>query len=364
MNQIQEDSIRDSLKSIIFIDEKSKMSLKEKEELINKNLLEFLEKNEIELWKILNIYKELCPEFLEKNFILFFLNHTHDEYFVEQIIKAIVSINVKKILKTNMALKEKEELINNLLLQFYKISWGNLKAYLHIFKEIYVDFSQEIFFVYVLNNISDINIIFNMKRIVEKELKEISGEIFEIDEKLEGYGGINATKELSEIDIKFNQLMQIQPMKEKINKIKSKYKLPIYKIKPKKDEILTDMQIQEYMDQISEMIKNHPNMEDLYKIAKEQITDFSGLGELYENELRKRVPQLFEYIDSLMKDELDLIMKEKQELIAKKQNLKEMEVKYKDILKKCDNKLPDEDKGTLEERNRRRCEKMIKNFLD
>lgn len=263
-------------------------------------------------------------------------------------LKLIISSSEKKATEANMTLKQKKEYINKRLFEYFERNSMRIETMLPIYKEVYPEFVQEDFMQYVVEHTSNQDIIFEEKLKVEKKLEKISSRVAEINKQL----GVD--ENLSDFDLMFRGFQQHEsPISAKINQVKKKYELPTDTIKPKRGQNISAEQMQEYVDLIVEMVDSSSGVEELYEMAKEQIGFFVGMGDLYEDELRKKAPELFEYIDTLVKGEVGSAMEEKQKLEEEKQELKELEAGFINMCKKYDTRLSPNLRGTAEERKQR-----------
>ena len=270
-------------------------------------------------------------------------------------IKLIISSSEKKAIEVNMTPEEKKEYINKKLYEYFERSGMRIETMLPIYKEVYPEFIQEDFMQYVVEHTYNQDIIFEEKLKVEKKLKRISDRVAEINKQL------GVEENLSDFDLMFREFQQHEsPIIQKINQVKKKYELPTDTIKPKRGQNINEEQMQEYIDLIAEMVDSSPTVKELYEMAKDQIGFFVGMGDLYEEELRKKSPELFAYIDTLIEDEAKAVIEEKQKLEEEKRELKKLETGFINMCKKYDERLPEKLRGTAEEREEREEELRIK----
>lgn len=276
-------------------------------------------------------------------------------------LKLIISSSEKKATEANMTPEQKKEYINKKLFEYFERNDMRIETILPIYKEVYSEFVQEDFMKYVIEHTSNQDIIFQEKLKVEEKLEKISSRVAQIERLEFGVG-------ISEFDLIFKGIKQDKfSISAKINQIKKKYELPTDTIKPKRGQNISEEQMQEYVDLIVQMVDSSSGVEELYEMAKEQIVFFVGMGDSYEDELRKKSPELFEYIDTLVKDEVRLAMEEEQKLEEEeqkleeekrkleeeKQELKKLEAGFINMCKKYDTRLPENLRGTAEERKQR-----------
>lgn len=263
-------------------------------------------------------------------------------------LKLIISSSEKKATEGNMTPEQKKEYINKRVFEYFERSGMRIETMLPIYKEVYPEFVQEDFMQYVVEHTSNQDIIFEEKLKVEKKLEKISSRVAEINKQL----GVD--ENLSDFDLMFRGFQQHEsPISAKINQVKKKYELPTDTIKPKRGQNMSEEQMQEYVDLIAEMVDSSSSVEELYEMAKDQIGFFAGMGDSYEDELRKKSPELFEYIDTLVKGEVGSAMEEKQKLEEEKQELKKLEAGFINMCKKYDTRLPANLRGTAEVRKQR-----------
>ena len=267
---------------------------------------------------------------------------------MQRFLKLIISSSEKKATENNMTPEQKKGYIIRRLFDYFERSGMKIEEILPIYKEVYPEFSQEDFMQYLVDHTSNPDIIFEEKLKVEKKLEKISSRIAEINKQL------GAEENLSDFDLKFINFQQHEsPINAKINQVKKKYELTTEKIKPKRGQDISEEQMQEYIDLIAEMADSSSSIKEIYEMAKEQIGFFEGMGDSYEDELRKKSPELFEYIDALIKSEVGSVMEEKQKLEKEKQELKKLESGFINMCKKYDTRLPVNLRGTPEERKQR-----------
>ena len=262
-----------------------------------------------------------------------------------EFLKLIISSSKKKAIEGNMTPEQKKEYINKRLFEYFERSSMKVATLFPIYKKVYPEFVKEDFMQYVIEHTSNQDIIFKEKLKVEKKLEKISSRIAGINKQL----GID--ENLSDFDLMFRKFQQHKsPISTKIDQIKKKYELPTDTIKPKSGQDISVGQMQEYVDLIAEMVDSSSSVEGLYEMAKSQIGFFVGMGDSYEDELRKKSPELFEYIDTLVKGEVGAVMEEKQKLEEEKEELKKLEAGFINMCKKYDRRLPENLRGTAEER--------------
>lgn len=263
-------------------------------------------------------------------------------------VKLIISSSEKKATEANMTMEQKKEYINKRLFEHFEKAGMKMDAILPIYEEAYPDFLQDDFVQYVIAHTSNTDIIFGEKLKIEKKLEKISARLAEIDKQL------GTEENLSAFELRFRGFQQHEsPINTKINQIKKKYQLPVDTIKAKRGQTISQEQLQEYADLIAEMVDSSSSVEELYVMAKEQIGFFDGMGDAYEEELRKRAPELFEHIDALVKGEVGSVMDEKQKLEDEKSELQELQFGFSDMCRKYDTRLPANLRGTAQERQQR-----------
>ena len=263
-------------------------------------------------------------------------------------VKLIITSSEKRANELKITEEQKKEYINKRLFEHFEKSGKKMEEMLPIYEEAYPEFSKDDFTQYVIDHTSNIDIIYSEKLKIEKKMNKISARISEIDNQL------GTEENLSAIELRFRNFQQHQsPINAKISQIKMKYQLPIDIIRAKNKGELTSEQLQEYIDLISEMVESSASVEELYVMAKEQIQFFSGMGEEYEKELKKRSPELFEYIEKMINSEIGSLIDEKQKLEDEKEELKKLQAGFLQMFRKYDTRLPANLRGTEQERQQR-----------
>lgn len=263
-------------------------------------------------------------------------------------VKLIIKSSEKKATNDNMTNEQTKDYINRRLYEHFEKTGAKIEEILPIYEEAYTEFSRDDFMQYVIAHTSNTDIIWGEKLKIEKKLEKISSRIAEINKQL------GTEENLSEFDLRFMGFQQHKSsINAKIEEVKKKYSLPIEVIKSKRGQTISEEHLQEYSDLIAEMVDSCSSVEELYEMAKEQIGFFDGMGEVYEEELRKKSPELFEYIDSLIKGEVGSVMEEKQKLEDEKSELQKLQSGFLDMCKKYDKRLPEELRGTAQERQQR-----------
>ena len=264
-------------------------------------------------------------------------------------VKLIINNSEKNSAKSNMTKEQKKEYIYKRLFEYFERGGMKLDEIIPIYQEAYQDFIKEDFIQYVITHTSNTDIVFEEKLKLEKKIEKISDEIDKINIQLGG------NDSFSDFEKRFRRYQQERTtIDEKIEQIKKKYQLSANMIGTKYGLSLRSEQLQEYIELIEDMVNGSSSVEELYTMAKEQIVFFSGMGTLYEKELRKRSPKLFEYIDSLIQNEVAPLMEQKQRLEQRKKELVKLKVGLSEICAKYDKRLPTELRGTKQEREQRK----------
>ncbi len=257
-------------------------------------------------------------------------------------IKIIIDNAEKKFEKEE---DKKSGYINKNLYQFYEAKGMKLNEAIKLFKQIYPEFSKEEFMDYVVDHTSDTDIIYNEKLKLEEKINRINWQIIQLDAEL----GIE--NERTAFTLKHRTTPTI---KEKIEKIKEKYDFSTDIIEAEEGQELSEDEIQEYTEIIEAMVESSSNVKELYKLAKEQMKFFDGMGELYTQILDEKSQEFKQYIDylgSVEKKELKEVNQQKEKFEKQRNEL----VELKDGLQKCidkryDPKLEEERRGTKKDR--------------